>query len=320
MISRTGHRHGIPMLLLLLALSWVMPATANAAVRILGVDDPLEAPPVLDGTKQPDLSRVSATYDDAGAITLTMDFAESVPAAKSDSRLDFWVNVSFFQRDRNGCPDAMGNAAITSYSTLGSAATAKVAGFDGSGATTGSFSADGRQATWGFVHPAIANRDYRCMSLRIYGSVRSTASNISSRYSSSCDCWYVFSDYDTIDTAYFTRPDGSTLQDLSLSGAAATQHLRVAIQREFNRAPLSLGTACLPGMIVGTRNCQLRWRDALFTYRGSARVERRVARAVVSWYYSMSVTQVRIGCRPTLSARCRKRIVRAMRFGGTGVA
>ncbi len=298
---------------------------AHAAQRVVTASDPAEAPPVLSGAKQPDVTQVEATYDDAGSLTVAITFAESVPAALSSERLSFWTWIDVNERDRNGCGGYTGAAQVQSLATIPNSvgvqttSTATISGFDGEAATTSTMSADGLLLTWRFDHPALAGRDFRCVTVRVYGFVRSYPSHPSSRYSTSCDCWTVSSDYDAVDPAFFTNPDGSTVADLAMTGAQAKGYLRTAITRELRRTPVGLVTACRPVLPIGMRSCTVRWRDARGTYAGTARVQLRELLAVRSWRYSLNVLMTKAGCRPIRSVTCRSRIVAPLRVGQTNL-
>jgi hypothetical protein len=176
-------------------------ATAHADVRTAAADDPQDAPPTVSGQPtNPDVKRVTASYDTAGSFTLTIDLYNALNAVDYSQNYAFWGTFSV-----GTWTDSGGGADSCSTSTQGSMSgqhhvysaystfhdRASVTGYDGYLNFSRTTSPDGKQITITASNANIANRAYECIEYTLHARRRSTASNPNSDYDSGCDCWYV---------------------------------------------------------------------------------------------------------------------------------
>lgn len=190
--SLSGACVGVVLLMLMFASS------ARAEVRSATIADAQDATPSLSGQpNEPDIRQVSAAYDStSGTFTFTIDFYNSL------NSLSF--NPSYAWFGKFGIANCNGTGAqITGQNHIASNEVRfydqyEVSGFSGEAALTRTQSPDGKRVQVTGQNPAIVGRDYTCFSYFIASRNRSTASNPSSRYDESCDCWYVFGPTDYI--------------------------------------------------------------------------------------------------------------------------
>lgn len=188
---------------LLLTLILALAATtgiANAEVRTAVIQDPMDTRPTVSGIpNSPDIRQVSVRYDTSGTIEFTADFYNAPSGLDLSEKYAF---VSKFQVGSNdgdsyyrfcsgtNTGDISGQHHVFASTGLRFFDESAVSGYDGKLQFTRSTSADGRSVTVRATSPTIANRNFECFNYYMLHRTYSTASNLSSSYDGSCDCWY----------------------------------------------------------------------------------------------------------------------------------
>lgn len=301
-----------------------------AEVRSVAVDDPADATPTISGTpNNPDVSKVTASYDSAGSITMTIDFYNAYTALDYSQNYAFWSNFSFGGPYQADDPGTSCSAVISGQHHVYATSTvffdrATVSGFDGYLSFTRTASPDNKSITLTASSPSLANRDIRCMTYTLKARRRSTASNINSDYDSGCDCWYVGSlldvtgesanQYSIEGTIWFpgmkpqaplpvtvptTTPPSSTSSAPQSGESAplpklttkdAKMYAAKAIGRRFGKKSVKRSATCRPVDKTSSR-CKVAWRTGTYTYRGTARIYYSLEKGKVFWNYAFDVTR-----------------------------
>lgn len=236
----------------LAALLLAVPSVAVASVTEGYVADPPDVPATISGVpNQPDLSGLSLRYDsNAGTIDLALSF--HTPLSRLDKSSNYaayaWFGIGTME-GVYGCHafvTAMGdlyrNSNLNSFSIDG------LQGYAPLQATVG----DG-SATYHLANPNLAGKNYNCVDASVIGSTYSNPENLSSRYDSGCDCWYVpfYGDKARLDLSPQqppvtpptsptkppptppTKPPVKSAAKPYLSGKQAIHYLSVALERGF---------------------------------------------------------------------------------------
>ena len=148
----------------------------------------------------PDISAVHATYDSSGSLSITVDFYNSI------NSLDTSQNYAFYSKFIVGFPldpgdpnsfcsqvnpgDLSGQHHVYTAYPFTFFDRASAQGYSGYLNFNRSTSADGRQITISASSPALADRDYRCMTYELDARKHAPASDPLSLYDPDCGCWY----------------------------------------------------------------------------------------------------------------------------------
>ncbi len=178
---------------------------AHADVLTLSTVDPQDATPTVSGQpNNPDVANLRVVYDTTGTLTLTVSFYND--PAGTDHSQNYAAYGSFSVGKINGvgstatCSTAIPGGltgqhhVYSGYGTFYDRAT--VSGMDGylNFNRTGA----GMTITITATSPALAGRDYQCVSYQLRGKRYSTASNLNSDYDAGCDCWYLATILDVV--------------------------------------------------------------------------------------------------------------------------
>lgn len=179
----------------------VLPATAEAAPQAATITDPADGAPALDGKPRPDFASLTVTQDaEASTVAVAVGFHGATFASTGGDLVDARLPIALGKASGascnvfvNGSPDvSVTFSPTTAYGFL------KVHGSTGMVDMKPApvWNAGRTQLSWTVTNPALATV-FDCVTAGpLYANVRSSASNPDSRYSTSCDCWVVFTSID----------------------------------------------------------------------------------------------------------------------------
>jgi hypothetical protein len=197
-------------LLLGLILAVFIPAAASAEVRTVNATDPADATPTISGKpNNPDIASVSASYDTAGSLTITVSYYHAFTELDTSEHFAFWGEFAVTEgTEPYGDPShcfgggsgaglygqnhVYSNGGVTFYNQ------GEISGYSGKLPFTRSEGFDHRSVTVSASSPALANHNWTCLSYDLHARTYSSASNIHSEYGEGCGCWYVNSQLDSL--------------------------------------------------------------------------------------------------------------------------
>lgn len=193
--------------------AFALAGLARAEVRSVTVTDPADAMPTVSGAPEnPDLSKVTLTYDNStGTVTVVQDFYNSLPSVAPahyayftgvlvgpSSTRSWAINGSV---EEETCASWEGFSSVLEdrpYAGAPYSNSFSVLGYSGTGSFMTTVENGGLQVTSTATSPALVGHDWRCASVDLSANTRSTVNNPHSFWDSGCECWAVTTTLDTV--------------------------------------------------------------------------------------------------------------------------
>jgi len=285
---------------------------ASADTRTASKTDPrdTERHEQLDGTVRYDswdIERVSAGYDDtAGTLTLTVRFYDPMPGGFIDQheyqvgishdgcftteKGDFNVSLDTGEIARPGLDPLL--APTPGFEDL-KRSMVWLTELEGDVPYTVQVAADLREFTLTASHPALAGRDYQCVSAGEVGSSWGAGCNTAT-------CW-------DGGTLTIDRHRSFWLGDPPLprlTNAATRRYLRTALGRELPRGRHAAVIGCARQTVAKVR-CRVAWRSGRMSYKGRGSIWfTRENDGSLMWNYAYTIRRTDRTCRAAGRSGC----------------